>query len=304
MTTPDLTRIEQQALGHLAEHDFAEAMRVATRDLNRLRSSHERGEWRSLANSELLHGLRTQLHEDPYTHRGFVKPRGYAGDAVLVDFIYGVAPLPDDTTDTGRAIFGWCSEHSDAFRAVRQRCRRMAALIDAEAAEKPDLRVLSVACGHLREALLSKAVVGGHVAELVGLDHDAESLRVVGAATRGLPVRTVHAPVKALLQGRLQEHGFDVIYATGLFDYLGTHVARALVRDLADRLRPGGRLVIGNFQQMWEAAYIEAFMDWWLIYRTPDALRDLANDLPSGFVSRVDIDEHDVIAYLQITRET
>ena len=40
----------------------------------------------------LTHPLGELLHRDPFTRRGFDKPRGYAGDAVLIDYLYATAP--------------------------------------------------------------------------------------------------------------------------------------------------------------------------------------------------------------------
>jgi len=36
----------------------------------------------------IAHPLKDLLHTDPFTHRSFAKPRGFAGDAMLLDLIY------------------------------------------------------------------------------------------------------------------------------------------------------------------------------------------------------------------------
>ena len=66
------------------------------------------------------HLLHRVLLEDPYTARAFGKPRGYAGDAVLIDMIYDQQP-PDETSARGRDIFAVTTSFSVA-RAVRERC--------------------------------------------------------------------------------------------------------------------------------------------------------------------------------------
>src|SRR5207344_1382702 len=48
------------------------------------------GAWSEFARLCLDHPLRRLLHEDPFTYRAFSKPRGYAGDAVMMDYIYGL----------------------------------------------------------------------------------------------------------------------------------------------------------------------------------------------------------------------
>ena len=77
---------------------------------------------------------------------------------------------------------------------------------------------------------------------------------------------------------------FDLVYSTGLFDYLQQPVARRLVTNLFQLLNPGGRLLVANFLPgIRDVGYMEAFMDWRLVYRDEDALNalftreDLAN---------------------------
>ena len=48
-------------------------------------------EWPAYGCECLSYPLRELLHQDPFTYRAFSKPRGYAGDAVTMDYIYGIA---------------------------------------------------------------------------------------------------------------------------------------------------------------------------------------------------------------------
>src|SRR5690606_9197406 len=102
----------------------------------------------------LRHPLKELLHEDPFTRRAFTKPRGYAGDAPLLDFIYGREehwPVPEGTTPRGRMIFEYTTM-APASAGSRARRGFVADKIDELAVQVDQPHLLSIACGHLREA--------------------------------------------------------------------------------------------------------------------------------------------------------
>ena len=119
------------------------------------------------------HSIFAQLLADPMTRQAFRKPRGYPGDADLIDFIYGsessVAGL-DAASPTGRAIYAYNVE-TIASQGVRNRRDYIAKVID-EIAEKPKTEVLAVACGHLRELERCSPTSLRAITRFVGLDHD------------------------------------------------------------------------------------------------------------------------------------
>ena len=115
--------------------------------------------WRAAIAECRRHPLLNQLHEDPFTRRAFAKPRGYAGDAVMLDYVYGREELwPEPVaTPLGRAIFRYTTL-APAAEGVRARRGFMADLLDRLAETIGHPHVLSVAAGHLREANLAAAV--------------------------------------------------------------------------------------------------------------------------------------------------
>jgi cyclopropane fatty-acyl-phospholipid synthase-like methyltransferase len=165
----------------------------------------------------------------------------------------------------------------------------IATLVDNVANElRQPPRVLSVACGHLREAGLSKALAAGKVAEWLAIDQDEKSLDVINRDYGHLAVTTRHDSVKQILVRGLNDWGFDVIYAAGLFDYLSQPVGRRLCDVLFAALNPGGRLLAANFRPgIKDAGYMEAFMDWFLIYRTEAQVRDLTFGIPTSELSDI-----------------
>ena len=71
----------------------------------------------------------------------------------------------------------------------------------------------------------------------------------------------------------------DLIYCSGLYDYLNDRIIKALNNYLYNQLRPGGLLVVGNFAPNLPVRnFIEHFLEWFLIYRDANQLASLAPD--------------------------
>lgn len=266
-----------------------------------------RSEWRQFVRAALQHQLRLVLHQDPFTRHAFLKPRGYPGDAVLLDYIYGHDegwPLPADTTDLGRAIHDF-TIRSPACEGVRSRREFIAHLLDDVAGSVRKMHVLSVASGHLREADLSSAVKRRRFGRFVAMDADPESLREVKRCYERHGVERLVCTVRNLLLPAGPVGEFDLVYSTGLFDYLGQSTAQRLAEALFGLLRPHGRLVIANFLPgIPDLGYMESYMGWELIYRTRADMLDVVARVPQTEVHdiRLFAEENQNILFLQVTR--
>ena len=262
----------------------------------RLRNGTDAEQWIKMVKEQLTpHPLMDAIRKCPMTARCADKPRGYAGDAVMIDYIYGtggLGALPDSAL--AKSVFAYTSA-SPPSRAVRYRRHRLADMIDNCATEhlhahKKGLRILSVAAGHGRELELSAAFRSGLISEFVALDQDAESLQELTKAYAGLPVKITPMAlgVKSLLG---DSHGlgqFDLIYSAGLYDYLDTRMATRLTAKLFNLLNPGGRLMYANFaSDIFGIGFMEAAMDWWLIYRNAEETRALSNEIDKSQVNNM-----------------
>lgn len=243
------------------------------------------------------------LLEDPYTHHAFTKPRGFAGDASLIDLFYGHRSGWEAKTESGRLIFETLMR-SPSCDSVRFRRGYYGAFIDQVAARTSDqARVLALACGHLREALFSRAVTDKAV-QLVGMDSDplavAEAQRSL--ASTGAEVR--NASVIDFVRRRAWNETYDAIYAAGLFDYLDARVGQKVVSTAFEALRPGGTLSVANFlPTIVERGYMDLVMDWKLIYRTPEDMAALAEHLAPDLAQiSVWTDPLSTVAYLTVTK--
>lgn len=265
--------------------------------------------WRDLSADVILrHEIAKVLFQCPLTRRSNQKPRGYAGDAELLDHIYGLgdaARAPHPATAAGQIYF--YTVNSPACRAVRRRREILADEIDAVAARtsprKPE--ILSIACGHLREAELSSAIRNRATGRFVALDQDEESLDVVRRSYGGLGVEARRGTVRSIIAKKAAFKDMDLVYAAGLFDYLAAPVAMRLIERMFSFLRPGGRLLIANFSPDGpDVGYMETFMDWWLILRTAEEVRALFSTLPNEEMGPLEIftDEAGTIVYAAATK--
>ncbi len=221
-----------------------------------------------------------------------LKPRGYAGDYEMMKMIY-------DNELVGQTIFARLL-HSyplqiPASDAVRNRRIMIAKHIreEIENHKDSDFRAMSIACGPAEEIgeVFSDMDEAGNV-HFTLLDQDTEALRVAMNTVNQLElekgisidVRYINDSVRSMLRIKdlPGEWGrFDFIYSMGLFDYLTPPVARAVLARLYEMLRPGGRLVVGNFHSKNpDKAFMEYWLDWVLYHRTEEEMLDLASDLP------------------------
>lgn len=254
------------------------------------------------------HPVHSLVRQEPFTRRGFEKPRRYAGDAVMLDFVYeDLASERLGTTPLGVGINRFlCAQQSTA--SLRGRRDYLSRYIDQVAGERADARVLSVACGHLRESRRSLAVQQRQVGEFLALDQDLRSLGVIDSELGHLGVTPVAGSVKDILRDQLRFEDMDLVYASGLYDYLPQPVAIRLTAQLFSMLRPGGRLLLANYADPHKdaafKAYMEACMDWWLIYREESDVAGWMSEIPRTQLRRQELfrDETENLIYLELVR--
>lgn len=276
-------------------HGFTEL----TEGLNELRLNVDEHTWSTqVVPGCQAHAITRTLYQDPYTHRALARPRGYAGDAVMMDYLYFRQP-PPSCSAVGRAVFAALT-NSPNGDSVRWRRQHIAALIRELACNSSSLSIMSVACGHCREhALLNDATLA-HIDRYVAADQDLASLQLI-EQTAGQSIITLHASAKAIaLDSQLR--GFDFIYSAGLFDYLADKAALALSKALFGKLKAGGMMLLANFTPDNSGrGYMGAFMNWELMVRTRAAMLDLLPDQGVASTYRY-FDPYRNVAYLQVIK--
>lgn len=291
---------------HFQEQRIELGVESANLNAWQMRANLGATEWRSAVNDLRMLPYFATLQSDPYTSRAYTKPRGYPGDAVMLDYLYTFHPgdaAPNLDANVHR-IFQY-TINSSAGKAVRFRRKFLANLIDDTANRHADVRILSIAAGHLREVELSSALTWGKVKEIVAFDQDEESLKVIDRDYAHLPIRTVPGTVRHLLVGKTALGQFHLVYAAGLFDYLDDDIAKRLIQRMWAMTLPGGRAMIANFMpDIPDVGYMEAFMDWWLIYRDGTQVQALFSDIPAAEIAemRVEFDPGRNICFLVAQR--
>lgn len=253
------------------------------------------------------HAIFDLIYQCPFTRHGFEKPRGYPGDAELLDFIYSgdYQPFVPEITALGARVFPFIINR-EAPSAVRERRDILARRIDSVCAEIEKPEILSVACGHLRETQLSKHFLAGKTGRFVALDQDGASLAVIKRELAAFDVETVETSIKSLLKNDHNLGAFDFIYAAGLYDYLPDGFAHLFTRRLFEMLKPNGKLLIANFLKgIDDAGYMDVFMDWFLIYRDETEMSNLLRRIsPDKIKSRnLFLSENKNIAYLEVRKK-
>jgi len=289
---------------------FTEGLDDLFTGLEQIRNASGLAAWSAFVDqARTNHRLMSLVHQDPFTKRAFDKPRGYAGDAVMMDYAYGIHGAHEATrqaSDFGRALLGYL-QRGPAVQSVRFRRAHIAELIDETAAVVAQPRILAIASGHLREAELSTSLASGRVGSLVALDADRESLREVETQYCDLGVETIHASVRHILARKVTQEPFDFVYAAGLYDYLNDHVAATLTARLFELTKPGGRMLIPNYAPSCpDRGYMESCMAWDLIYRDEYDMTRLIARIPADQIASYDVygDPSGSVVYLSVDKGT
>jgi SAM-dependent methyltransferase len=230
-----------------------------------------------LAQRELLpYLLLTQWGE-----RAYSKPRGYAGDYLTIKMIYD-----NQEGGTGRLgpVLDRCLLDEAAAQAVRNRRGLMASMIRRvlDESEGP-VRVASLACGpaeELFDVFLDLPDKKRLRATLV--DFDLQALAYVSDRSQRLglrgqiDLRDDNLIYVALGRRQPEMKPQDLVYSVGLIDYFSDYLATQLLDVVHDLLRPGGRVVVGNFHPRNSTrALMDHVLDWKLNHRTEDDLNRL-----------------------------
>ena len=297
-----MTLLLDEALAQMKQQRFVHAFRVLGAPLSSLWTTMQATGFgpaaRQLCANHELMGL---VRQDPYTQRAAAKPRGYAGDAVMMDYVYA-GQAPSGTTPIGAGVFA-ATTRAPMGLSVLLRRSLLLGYIDDTVAEKDGARILSVASGHCRELAGSLVEHTGFNGEFVALDQDPLSCDEVRRCHATHRVTVLNQSVRDLLARSGEGLGqFDLVYSAGLYDYLPEAMAGRLTSQLISLLKPGGRLLIANFVPGGSGrGYMELFMDWSLVVRDQATMMRLCEQ--AGAVEATSfLDPHRNVVYVETSQ--
>ncbi|PAQ00080.1 class I SAM-dependent methyltransferase [Mesorhizobium mediterraneum] len=261
--------------------DPAEIIRRLMSYLDATRSKVHPDVWQALIPVVQNHPILEYFLEDPLTRWSHDKPRGYSGDAQLLDYIYcdpHVAESVASASEIGKALYSHTKDVPSCI-AARERRDLLTRYVDEIAAKNgPQAEVLAIAAGHLREANRSAALQEGRLKRWVALDQDPQSVGLITRDFQGTAVEAIDGSVRTVLTRGHKLGKFDFIYASGLYDYLAHNVAVKLTKTCLQMLKPNGTFLFANYAEgNPDAGYRETFMNWLLLLRSEADMWDIIN---------------------------
>lgn len=215
--------------------------------------------------------------EGEFIRWSFEKPYGYAGDFKIIDDIYQNQPR---TVGITRLWDNWFQQLA-CPKAVRERKEDFKKLIYdfVNQNQSRDLRIMNLASGSAREIkellgadsknFFSRVIFDCYDFDIRAINYAKETLSNAGNINFFQKNAIRLALKKDITEEILQK--YDLIYSTGLFDYLDVRVATRLVANLKKIIKKGGMLAIANARDKYSnssASWMEWVVDWYLIYRT------------------------------------
>ncbi len=231
------------------------------------------------------------LMRSRFFERAYYKPKGYAGDFLIIELIY--RNQPDGDGKVGRLLDEMLLQQASA-RAVRARRHLLHATLDRLCRERLEdqspIRIMNLACGPCRELFdLIKSCDYDHKINALCIDIDSEALEYtdqqVNTFEHEAQVRFMNENVIKWAIGRSKQdfNPQDIIYSSGLCDYLDNRLLLALINRCYKQLKPGGVLIIGNFSPAnIDRPIMDHLLYWRLIHRDYADLKNIFKDSPFG----------------------
>lgn len=256
--------------------------------------------------------FRNDFVKGRYIEHSMGKPYGYAGDFEIIDMIYRNSPSSLGLERLYDNYFQM-SAISIAVRNRKEDFKKM--ILDfAQKSPKKSLKVMDLASGPCRD--VCELILGNHLVskkvQFDCYDSDPNSIQYAKKILENHPSVSFfnqNAVRIALMKDVVAKipHKYDVIFSTGLFDYLDYGVSVRLIENLKKILNEEGVLAISDVRDKFSNPsiyFMEWVADWSLIYRGDDEFRKIFLD--AGFTEKnlsCSYEQQGVMQYIFATNE-
>ncbi|MBU6338386.1 MAG: class I SAM-dependent methyltransferase [Rickettsiales bacterium] len=250
----------------------------------------------------------------PFPYRVYSKPLGYAGD-------YEMMRMIQRENAEGPNLF---AKFVNVFytnipiaNSVKNRTNRLVGLIEegVKLAEQKneEYNSLSIGCG---PALEVKQFIENNFPKTKCnfklLDFNEETMNFAVNQANNVKkdksceisgeLNSVHELLKRSINKKEEEERYDLVYCSGLFDYLSDRVCSKLVKLFYSMVKPGGKVFVTNMHSNnYHHHLMEIIFEWYLIYRDERVIADFAPGLGK---QKIYTDSTGVNLCLEIIKET
>ncbi len=316
LETPKIIKIDQEHpkfKERIFEHFYSEmdekVVKIDSIVNNLNLSSYQYDAYKQYYRSNLL----SYILASPFNHRVYFKPSGYAGDYEMIRMLH-------ENNFEGETLFGKLvnkySTSAPISRAVRKRTDYFVEKIKNETEKRGSLKVLSIASGPAIEFdLLQKKYpeISDSLA-ITLLDQEVEALKFSQEQLYENRIKTesnmdidfIHQNIgnylRHLSRNKIHEN-FDLIYASGLFDYFDLKTSKFVIKHLISQSKPNGKIIIANLSLdgHHHKTLMEFGNEWYLTYRSREDMIKLSEAVPKGTEFKINEIENGLCKFIEIS---
>ena len=212
------------------------------------------------------------------------KPLGYAGDFLIIDWIYTKKTA---TTEKGK-LYDLLFQSYEGAEAVRNRKQYFIdKCLELSRNKKSRVDILNLGCGPCRDVLETfEATDNGANLHFHCIDNEPKAIeyaqKLLNHMEEQKNIKLDHANVLRFRTSRK----YDLIWVAGLFDYLEDRMAVILLKKIWRHLKDNGQIIFGNFSPANPALKgMGIMLKWNLFHRNANDLINLCRKAKLPFTA-------------------
>lgn len=255
----------------------------------------------------------TWAYKSPIVKRAFEKPRGYAGDYLMLETIYNNKPF---SSGIGLYFDKYFLNNPYAV-AVRYRKDKLREIIkkEIEQSNSEIIKIFNIACGSCREIReLPMDLFKGKTVIFTCLDWDEEALEFSKQAVKNLPGNVKFNFLKEDILKIIKDVSSldkfpkqDIVYSIGLIDYLPDRILKMFMQFFYRILKEQGMLFLThkNKEKTFSPLPPGWFCDWKFVSREKEEVIGLFYNCGiENFFLSTEVDEFNDIFYFTIVKHS